>query len=233
MLSFCGKLAIVVYKPFATYLQNCYFASNGDGPSFATGVGFLFATAAALLFTTLAKIHYENEVSLLGGELKTLLGSLMFEKSFVLSPLARRTIRQGKVGKGDTQSKEDTAWSQGAIISSMNSNTDRVESCIKTIYNFLVLIPSLPLVLGLSYWLLGWSGPVGATYIFISVPVVTWIAKKLSIKRQRVNIFTENRVDLVNDIVNAVRLIKYCAWEDLLVSGSSPFDFKRFTQTRH
>ena len=71
------------------------------------------------------------------------------------------------------------------------------------------------MVIGLSYWLIGWPGVADFSVAIVFLIPVIPLVRSLSRLRVRLNAATDIRVNKVNDLVIGIRLLKAFAWEDI------------------
>lgn len=62
-------------------------------------------------------------------------------------------------------------------------------------------------------FLLGWSAFAGLGTLLIMGPATTWLSKKANDLQTELMEATDNRVNITNEVLQGIRIIKYFAWE--------------------
>lgn len=250
-----GIFSFLIFRALGEYFTQCFDTRNDlvrGGASFGTGVGLISAAALAYFVTMLLRAHALYQMEIVGGQVRTLLGCMMFEKSFVIAPSAkRRSVEQRSEEKlGTTSGEQDPqgntskdklsgeqSWSRGAVLSSMATDTERIEAVLAVSTDVTAFPALLPALLGMGWILLNWPGLVSSCFMISLTPVVLFMISTLTNVRRGINRLTDRRVDLVNDMLQGVRFLKYIlryqvnswltldrifAWEDIFLARVSP-----------
>ncbi|KAI1947427.1 ATP-binding cassette transporter yor1 [Ophidiomyces ophidiicola] len=108
---------------------------------------------------------------------------------------------------------DGSGWSNGKIVALMSIDTDRVDKALGLFH----MIWTAPLVILVVLILLlvniGYSALSGYGLLVLGAPLLTFIIKSLIIRRQRINTITDQRVSLTQEILQAVRFVKFFGWE--------------------
>ncbi|CAO3665762.1 unnamed protein product [Umbelopsis ramanniana] len=101
----------------------------------------------------------------------------------------------------------------GKITNLMAIDTPRIGYIVGFIY--LVYTTPLAIVFALYYLynLMGWSCFVGMTVILVSMPLNSWISKRFTKVQERLMAARDKRVTLMNESLQAIRMLKFFAWE--------------------
>ncbi|XP_031762816.2 multidrug resistance-associated protein 1 isoform X5 [Galleria mellonella] len=159
--------------------------------------GYLYAIAllACATIQTLLLAHYFTRMYLVGMRIRTALTSAIYRKSLRMSNSAR---------------KESTV---GEIVNLMAVDAQRFIELTA----YLNMIWSAPLQIALAlYFLWGILGPsvlAGLAVMIILIPVNGLIAnrvKTLQIKQMK---YKDERVKLMNEVLNGIKVLKMYAWE--------------------
>ncbi|RYP63702.1 hypothetical protein DL770_009316 [Monosporascus sp. CRB-9-2] len=119
---------------------------------------------------------------------------------------AKSDEKPGVIGDG-------TGWSNGRIVNLMSVDTYRVDQASALFHMIwtapLICIITLVLLLvNLSY-----SALAGFALLVIGVPALTRAIRGLFRRRARINKITDQRVGLMQEILQSVRFVKYFGWE--------------------
>lgn len=108
---------------------------------------------------------------------------------------------------------DGSGWSNGKIIGLMSIDTDRVDKALGLFH----LIWTSPLIIIVALILLliniGYSALSGYALLVLGVPLLTYTIRSLIRRRMRINAITDQRVSLTQEILQAVRFVKFFGWE--------------------
>lgn len=217
----------VIFRTLGRYLTRCYNArrdgrDSANEESFGKGVGIIMGASLTYLAIMLIRVHVEYITSVVGGQLRTMMGVLMYEKSFVISPAATRKLASTEKPGRHAQEKEDrfnlrgneksdsddAYWSRGAMLCSMSIDADRIEQLIATSSHMIGFIAAFPSVLILGWLLMGRAGLVASAVVIALTPPVVHMIWILTHERQKINALTQLRIDLFNDMLQGIRFLK-------------------------
>jgi ATP-binding cassette subfamily C (CFTR/MRP) protein 1 len=110
-------------------------------------------------------------------------------------------------------SGDGTGWSNGRVVNLMSVDTYRIDQAsgmFHLIWTAPVtcLITLVVLLINLTY-----SALAGFALLVIGVPLLTKAVKILFARRKEINKITDQRVSLTQEILQAVRFVKYFGWE--------------------
>lgn len=225
-----------------TYATEAYNAAalGTPQPNIGRGLGLVFGVTIMQILSTLCTNHFIYRGMLVGGEARATLISLIYEKSMVVSGRARagglaiaddperanepvdekkakKTAKKNKKNKEPKTkagvSGDGIGWGNGRVVSLMSVDTYRVDQAcglFHTIWSAPIacLITLVLLVINLSY-----SALAGFGLLVIGMPALTRAIKSLFRRRQSINKITDQRVSLTQEILQAVRFVKYFGWE--------------------
>ncbi|AET41687.1 uncharacterized protein Ecym_8418 [Eremothecium cymbalariae DBVPG len=112
---------------------------------------------------------------------------------------------------GDEKSKPANL---GAIINLMAVDSIKVSQVSAYIHMLLESVVMAIVAMVLLYRLLGWSALVGATFIICILPINLRFATKLGELQEDALACTDRRIQKLNETLQAIRIIKFFAWED-------------------
>ncbi|GAB5587578.1 hypothetical protein Unana1_02478 [Umbelopsis nana] len=101
----------------------------------------------------------------------------------------------------------------GMITNLMAIDTPRIGYVVGSLYLAYTTPISIAIATYYLYKLMGWSCLVGMAVIIISIPVNTLVQKQYSKVQERLMAARDNRVTLTNECLQAIRTIKFFAWE--------------------
>jgi ABC-type multidrug transport system fused ATPase/permease subunit len=122
-------------------------------------------------------------------------------------------------------SADDEKASLGKIVTLMSVDAEAIREFLSYSSEFLFNLP-LSIVISISslYFVMGWSAFVGVALVGLIGPISSKLAGWM-VKYQKILLEnTDNRVSLVNEMLQGIRIVKYFAWEHLWI--------KRVTEAR-
>ncbi|KAL2004862.1 hypothetical protein VTN00DRAFT_3135 [Thermoascus crustaceus] len=138
-----------------------------------------------------------------GGLLKSAKDTLLNRKG---GPKVTADIAAGIAGDG-------RGWSNGRIITLMSVDADR----INTASGMFHLTWTSPITIIVTLILLlvniGYSALSGYALLVIGMPLLTYSIRTLIKRRKNINKLTDQRVSLTQEILQAVRFVKFFGWE--------------------
>lgn len=125
--------------------------------------------------------------------------------------LPKEVSRAGAANNG--VSGNGTGWSNGRVVNLMSVDAYRIDQACGMFHMIwtspiAIIITLILLLINLSY-----SALAGFGLLVIGVPFLTSTMKKLFVRRQAINKITDTRVSLTQEILQAVRFVKYFGWE--------------------
>ena len=118
------------------------------------------------------------------------------------------TPDQGKGVSGD-----GTGWSNGRIVNLMSVDTYRIDQASGMFHMLWTSPISVCITLVLLCINIGYSALSGYALLIGMMPVLTRAVKSLFRRRKKINKITDQRVSLTQEILQAVRFVKFFGWE--------------------
>ncbi|OAX79950.1 hypothetical protein ACJ72_05730 [Emergomyces africanus] len=143
---------------------------------------------------------------------------------------ARDEILKGKSGKKSKNkgprvtpdaaegiAGDGAGWSNGRIITLMSVDTDRIDRALG-LFHLLWTSPILIIVALIVLLInIGYSALSGYALLVIGVPFLTYSIRSLIRRRTKINKMTDERVSLTQEILMAVRFVKFFGWESSFI----------------
>ncbi|PGH17822.1 hypothetical protein AJ80_04644 [Polytolypa hystricis UAMH7299] len=110
-------------------------------------------------------------------------------------------------------SGDGTGWGNGRIVALMSIDTDRVDKAFGMFHlvwtsPILLIVALILLLVNISY-----SALSGYALLVLGVPLLTRAIRSLIRRRRVINKVTDQRVSLTQEILQAVRFVKFFGWE--------------------
>lgn len=123
----------------------------------------------------------------------------------------KRGLPTGGTAKG--VSGNGVGWGNGRVVNLMSIDTYRIDQASGMFH----LIWCSPIAIGITLILLlvnlSYSALAGFALLVIGLPLLTSTLRKLFVRRQAINQITDQRVTLTQEILQAVRFVKFFGWE--------------------
>ncbi|OLY81580.1 Metal resistance protein YCF1 [Smittium mucronatum] len=189
LLLFCQPL---LFKRLISFISN-----YNKGLHESIKIGVYYATSMLLLSLIQSVIlnQYFNICMLTSIRVRSALVSSIYKKSLSLN------------------NKSLSQFGTGEIVNRMAVDTERISDAIQ----FCHIIWSGPLQIFISVYLLfdllGWSSLVGSALLIVAIPINAFYAKKMNISQLNLMKQKDNRINLTDEALLNIRVIKLLAWE--------------------
>ncbi|MCJ1477980.1 hypothetical protein MMC13_006655 [Lambiella insularis] len=121
-------------------------------------------------------------------------------------PQVTNDIKQGISGDG-------IGWGNGRILNLMSTDTYRVDTACGMLHMLWTAPVAITITLVVLLINLTYSALAGFGLLVIGLPLLTKAIKSLFARRKAINKITDQRVSLTQEILTAVRFVKYFGWE--------------------
>lgn len=120
---------------------------------------------------------------------------------------------QATADKAQGISGDGSGWGNGRVVNLMSTDTYRVDVASGMFHMIwtspiAILITLVLLLINLTY-----AALAGFALLVIGIPILTKAIKSLFVRRRAINKLTDQRVSLTQEILQAVRFVKYFGWE--------------------
>ncbi|KAI0866183.1 P-loop containing nucleoside triphosphate hydrolase protein [Xylaria cubensis] len=233
-------LSPFVLRFLIAFAQDAFNNSqNGKPPPpIGRGVGLVIGVTFMQIFQSLGTNHFIYRGMMIGGQVRAVLISLIFEKSMVISGRAKaggKALTNGTAEQQPDGAKEDNkeeeksekdkktgkqgiagdgiGWSNGRVVNLMSVDTYRLDQS-SALFHIIwtapiqCVITLIVLLVNLSY-----SALAGFAVLVIGIPALTRAIRTLFRRRALINKITDQRVSLTQEILQSVRFVKYFGWE--------------------
>lgn len=108
---------------------------------------------------------------------------------------------------------DGTGWANGRVVNLMSVDTYRVDQASGLFHMIWTAPIACIITLILLVINLGYSALAGFALLVVGLPVLTEAVKSLFARRRKINKITDQRVSLTQEILQAVRFVKFFGWE--------------------
>lgn len=237
--SWLQVLSPFVLRYIISFAGDAYEAQLGlrAAPSVGRGVGLVLGVSGMQIIQSGCIQHFIYRGMIVGGQSRSVLISVIFEKAMRLSSRAKAG---GKALDADDSkpefqpgSKEEQAyfknklkesgkkgvsgdgqgWGNGRIVNLMSVDTYRIDQACGMGHMVWTSPIQVLLTLALLCINLTYSALSGFAFICVMMPLLAWAIKQLMKRRGVINKITDQRVSLTQEIIQSVRFVKYFGWE--------------------
>lgn len=133
------------------------------------------------------------------------------EKKWFKKKLNKDKKKEKKGKKGPAE--EEQGWGNGRIVNLMSVDTYRIDQASWGFHQMWTSPISILITLALLLVNITYSALAGFGLIIIAMPILSRTIKVLFARRKAINKITDQRVSLTQEILQAVRFVKYFGWE--------------------
>ncbi|KAJ5928698.1 ABC transporter integral membrane type 1 [Penicillium verhagenii] len=216
--------------------------SGTPAPNIGRGMGFVVGISLIQALQSLCTNQFLYRGQMVGGQVRAVLISLVFNKAMKLSARAKaggkasddevaalETARDQALKKDpkDKSKAEDPkaagnkngvagdgrGWSNGRIIALMSIDVDRINLAAGMFHMTWTAPISIIVTLVLLLVNIGVSCLSGYALLVFGIPFLTFAVRFLVKRRKAINKVTDQRVSLTQEILQAVRFVKFFGWE--------------------
>ena len=223
---------------FATEAYIAQHSPRGPrGPPIGRGIGLALGITAMQVLQSLGTNHFIYRGMMVGAQSRAVLISVIFEKAMKLSNRAKAGGREltengdsmpadlkqerkgNKPGPKVTQNRapgisgDGVGWGNGRVVNLMSTDTYRIDQASGMFHIMWTAPVAMIITLVLLLINLTYSALAGFGLLIIGTPLLTKAIKTLFVRRAAINKVTDQRVSLTQEILQAVRFVKYFGWE--------------------
>ena len=196
-LSFvCQALSPLITRKLIDFVQNLYETRIfGVEVSYNEGVGYTIGAVVLIFINGLLLNHFFHNAMVTGAQAKAILTKSLLLKSFNLSAKSRNQFSIGK------------------ITSLMSTDLARIDLAIG--FQPLVVCFPIPVIIAVVLLLkfIGVTSLAGIGLFIVSLVICVLLTKKLFNTREEVVLYTDDRISLMREVLNNLKVIKFYAWE--------------------
>lgn len=209
--------------------------SNAPAPSIGHGIGLVIGITLMQMFQSMCINHFIYRGMIMGGQSRSVLISVIFEKAMKLSGRAKAAGKKmesaeakpefepgseqekswfkKKLGKSKKASSDGQGWGNGRIVNLMSTDTYRIDQACGMGHMIWTSPIQVLLTLALLCINLTYSALAGFAFICLMMPLLARAIRSLMSRRKFINKVTDQRVSLTQEILSSVRFVKYFGWE--------------------
>lgn len=235
-------LSPFVLRYLIKFAAEAYYASKfgRPAPSIARGIGLVIGITVLQIIQSTCSNQFLYRGMMNGGQARAVLIAVIFDKALRISGRAKaggkpldapppdvkpgseaekkwyKKILKKKGGKGPKGKGGDDdhqGWGNGRIINLMSTDTYRVDQASGMFHIIWTSPIGILLTLILLIVNLGYSALAGFGLLALTTPLLGRAIRSLFRRRAKINKITDDRVSLTNEVLHAVRFVKYFGWE--------------------
>ncbi|OQE30271.1 hypothetical protein PENFLA_c003G03173 [Penicillium flavigenum] len=210
-------------------------------PHIGKGMGFVVGITCMQALQSLCTNQFLYRGQVVGGQIRAVLISHIFNKAMKLSGRAKaggqaspeeakaleatkdallKPEEKGKKQKPDNAlpapggvAGDGRGWNNGRITALMSIDVDRINLACGMFHMIWTAPISIIVTLVLLLVNIGYSCLSGYALLVIGMPFLTFAVRSLITRRRNINKITDQRVSLTQEILQAVRFVKFFGWE--------------------
>lgn len=192
-LSFvCQALSPLVTRKLIDFVEWSYF---GVETTYNKGIGYTICAVVLIFINGLLLNHFFHNSMVTGASCKLILTKDLLVKSFALLAKAKHRFPMGR------------------IHSLMSTDLLRIDLAVG--FQPLVLCFPIPVIIAVVLLLtnIGVASLVGIGLFIVSLVICVLLTSKLVLTRETVVKYTDERILLMRELLNNLKIIKFYAWE--------------------
>ncbi|KAI4113858.1 MAG: hypothetical protein LQ345_005249, partial [Seirophora villosa] len=198
--------------------------AHKDGPPMWQGVAYLAGIVTMLAIQTLAHNHYMYVLGVIGGQSRAVLTSAIFDKSMRVigrgragaeekeKPAGQDPAKKKKKSKS-CQKKAKDDLSTGHLTGLLSVDCARIAQAASGVHLLWTAPLSILIAVSLLVVNLRLSALAGLGLLVIGFACLIGAVGVMFRQRKAIDKTTETRVSLTQELLDAVRLVKYFGWE--------------------
>lgn len=192
-LSFCCQaLSPLITKRLINFVEYRYL---GIETTYNKGIGYTLGAVVLIFVNGLLLNHYFHNAMVTGAAVKLILTKDVLLKSFKLLARSKHSFSVGK------------------ITSLMSTDLLRIDLAVG--FQPLVLCCPIPVIIAIALLLtnIGVTSLAGIGLFIFSLALCVFLTSKLFFTREAVVKYTDERISLMREVLNNLKIIKFYAWE--------------------
>jgi ABC-type multidrug transport system fused ATPase/permease subunit len=246
LAGFCSLVVslLQVLTPFSLryliqFASDAYMSSRGEpaAPPISHGVAWAIGITCMQIIQSLCFNHFLYLGMIVGGQSRAVLIALIFDKASQMSGRARAgapSCSRPPPGLEAGSEKEmkwfqkrlderniaesSGGWSNGRITNLMSMDTSRIHHAAVMIHFLWTSPVCVLLALALLLVNISYSALPGIALLLLVLPLLAKGVQTMVSRRKAINTITDERVSLTQEMLNAMRFIKYFSWESIFLS---------------
>ncbi len=182
-------------KPMLVHSFVQSFGQPASLPFLTQSLGYSLALAMVGLVTGICWQHYFANSLQAQMQVQADLNRRIFAKSLALSSQARQKSQVGD------------------IVNHMSSDSESVGDFVMAIADLCWAGLTILTVSGLLFFYIGWSALTSLLTLFILMPLTKSVAQRFVRYEEEMLTHRDQRVTMITQILNAIRVVKYFSWE--------------------
>lgn len=164
--------------------------------SIGKGVGYALGVSGLTLFNSVFLNQFFYYAMMTGAEVRSVLTHAIYSKALRLSNSAR------------------TEFTNGKLTSFVTTDCNRIDFGLVWLHFAWTFPASLAICLVIVLTNIGASGLIGFALLLVCFFVVTGVSRFLAKYRTIVNTITDERVSIMREVLQAMKIIKFYSWEE-------------------
>ncbi|KAI9139943.1 P-loop containing nucleoside triphosphate hydrolase protein [Paraphysoderma sedebokerense] len=134
-------------------------------------------------------------------------------KAILISEIYQKSLCRSAV-QPKVEDDEDSPTSVGKITNLHSTDSSKLHGY--TCFIHYLFVTPIRILIGISslYWVLGWSALTGIAIMVVLIPIQSYLSKCISKEQKKVMEWTDKRLNLMNEMLSSIRIVKFFAWED-------------------
>lgn len=187
-----------------------YYVKHKDEMSIEWGYLYVFGMLFGMLLATVAQSQMLWHGRRISMQLRSIVVGEVYAKAL------RRKDRAGQTQKSQSESDdedENEMFTYGAINNMISNDTSEISNASAYLQDLYILPLQITLAIMFLYRILGWSALAGVFTMACFIPFNLYLTNKVEKIQDELMKATDKRAELMNELLQAIRIIKFFSWE--------------------
>ncbi|KAF9419736.1 hypothetical protein BGZ94_009323 [Podila epigama] len=186
-----------------------YFVDHKDEMSAEWGYLYVFGMLFGMLLATVGQSQMLWHGRRISMQLRSIIVGEVYAKAL------RRKDRAGQTQKtqSDSDDEDNEMFTYGAINTMISNDTSEISEASAYLQDIYILPLQIVLAIIFLYRILGWSSFAGVFTMAAFIPFNIYLTKKVEEIQDELMKATDKRSELMNELLQAIRIIKFFSWE--------------------
>ncbi|KAI9235563.1 MAG: hypothetical protein BYD32DRAFT_420917 [Podila humilis] len=187
-----------------------YYVKHKDEMSIEWGYLYVFGMLFGMLLSTIAQSQMLWHGRRISMQLRSIVVGEVYAKAL------RRKDRAGQTQKSQSESddeEENEMFTYGAINNMISNDTSEISGASAYLQDLYILPLQITLAILFLYRVLGWSALAGVFTMACFIPFNLYLTNKVEKIQDELMKATDKRAELMNELLQAIRIIKFFSWE--------------------
>lgn len=190
-----------------------YYVKHKDEMSIEWGYLYVFGMLFGMLLSTIAQSQMLWHGRRISMQLRSIVVGEVYAKALRRKDRAGQTQKSQKSQSESDDEDENEMFTYGAINNMISNDTSEISNASAYLQDVYILPLQITLAIMFLYRILGWSALAGVFTMACFIPFNLYLTNKVEKIQDELMKATDKRAELMNELLQAIRIIKFFSWE--------------------